>query len=249
MNIEKPLLVWDLESTGTAPAIDRIVEIAMIKLHPNGEREEKEMRLNPTVPIPKEASDVHGLTNEILKDCPTFKQISKSLYAFIQGCDMATFNGNRFDIPMLYAEFERAGILWEWRGSRFIDACVIFKRMEERTLEAALNKYCGKELEGAHGAMADTRATLDVLEDQLETYEGLPMDFNELHTFCNYDKDVADIGGCFEIDDSGEFVFAFGKHKGKLAKSERGYVEWMLKDGSGFSGDTKLICKQVLSKK
>lgn len=244
MKLEKPLIIFDLETTGVDTSKDRIVELAMIKLHTNGEREEKEIVLNPTVPIPQGASDIHGFTDEMVKDKPTFKQVSKGILSFIDGCDLATFNGNRFDIPMLYAEFSRVGIDWYYKQHRFIDASVIFRRQERRTLEAALMFYCNKELEGAHGAMADTQATLDVLIAQLGLYEEVPKDFDELHLFCNYDKEIADLNGCFEVDENGEFVLTFGKHKGQLAKNCKSYLQWML--GSDFGNDTKLIIQQIL---
>lgn len=244
MKLERPLVVFDLETTGVDTSKDRIVEIAMIKLFPDGTKQEKEVVLNPTIPIPQGASDVHGFTDEAVKDKPTFKQLSKGIHDFIQDCDLVTFNGNKFDIPILYAEFERSGIEWIYNNHRFIDASVIFRRQERRTLEAALMFYCGKELEGAHGAMADTVATLNVLQAQLERYEEVPKDFNELHFFCNYDKEIADLNGCFELNSDGDFVLTFGKWKGYLAKDCKSYLQWMI--SSDFGNDTKLICREIL---
>lgn len=244
MKLERPLACFDLETTGVDTRKDRIVEIAIIKINADGSRENKTTRINPLVPIPKGASDVHGILNDDVKDCPTFKQLSKGILSFIEGCDLLTFNGNKFDIPFLFSEFERSGINWDYKQHRFIDASVIFRRQNPRSLEAALMFYCNKKLEDAHSALADTEATLDVFLAQLDKYEDLPKEFDELHSFCNYDKEIADLNGCFEIDDSGDFVLTFGKHKGQKAKECISYLNWML--GSDFGSDTKLIIKQIL---
>lgn len=246
LKLTRPIVSWDLETTGVDTQKDRIVEIAIVKLHPDGKKETRVAKVNPTIAIPKGASDVHGILDEHVKDCPTFKQLAKGILSFIEGCDSLTFNGNRFDTPLLHAEFERAGIIWDYRAHKMIDASVIFRRFERRTLEAALMFYCEKELEGAHGALADTEATLDVFIAQTERYNELPELMDELELFCNYDKDRVDLGGCFEVDEQGEFVLTFGKHKGQKAKDCISYLNWML--GSDFSSDTKLIIKQLLSK-
>lgn len=247
--LTRPLIIFDFETTGVDTSKDRIVELAMLKIHPGGSTESKELKLNPTIPIPKGASDVHGILDEHVKGCPTFKQIAKGLLAFIFGSDLGTFNGNKFDIPLLHSELDRAGIEWDFKVHRFIDASVIFRRFEKRSLEAALMFYCNKELEGAHGAMADTVATLDVLIAQAKRYKDeFPKDFDELHLFCNYDKEIIDLRGCFEMDDDGDLVLTFGKHKGVASKEvPNSYWNWMLT--SDFGNDTKLIVKQIISSK
>lgn len=249
MKLEKPLLIFDTETTGVDTENDRIVQLAMIKVYPDGKKETKETLINPLISIPKGSSDVHGILDEHVKDAPAFKQLSKGILSFMEGCDLITFNGNKFDIPLLYAEFARVGIDWDYKQHRFLDAFVIFKRNESRGLESALKFYCNEVLEGAHSALADTEATLKVFMAQLERYEELPKEIDDLHLYCNYDKELIDLKGCFELDEDNDFVFTFGKYKGEKAKDCQDYLNWMLKPTSGFSNDTKLICKQILDNK
>lgn len=231
------MVVFDIESTGIDIHNDRIVEICVIKTG----FEPKTYRFNPTIPIPKEASDVHGITNEIVANEPTFKQRAKSLYEYIKGEDILGFNSNAYDVPLLYNEFARAGIIWEYSQNRFFDAGNLFKIFEPRTLEAAYKFYCDKELIGAHGAEPDAKATLEVFEAQLKKYE---LDKNNLDFICNYERKRVDLFNVFmEKDD--EIYLNVGKHKGKIAKQHKDYLKWII-EKSDFSVDTKLVAKSLL---
>lgn len=164
LNLQRPLVFFDLETTGVQITRDRIVEISIVKVHPDGERETKTRRINPGIPIPPEATAVHGISDEDVADCPTFAQVARSLYTWLEGCDIAGFNSNRFDVPMLIEEFLRAGVAINFDDRYFVDVQTIFHKMERRTLEAAYKFYCNKTLENAHSAEADTLATVEVLE-------------------------------------------------------------------------------------
>ncbi len=247
MNFDKQICFLDLETTGTNPQKDRIVEIAIVKCDADLlEFEERVKRINPTVIIPSGAIGVHGITNEEVKDCPTFQQLAKGIFDFISGCDIAGYNSNNYDVPMLYAEFIRAGIIWDYSDVRFIDVCNVFKIKESRTLSAAVKFYCDKEHEDAHGALADVNATIDVLRHQLDRYPDFKkMNIHELALFSNYDKPILDISGKFTTDSDGDIIFNFGQHKGKKAKSELSYLDWMLNKGD-FTQDTKNIILKIL---
>lgn len=240
-----PIAILDLETTGVSKKDDRIVEICVIKMTSPTEREVKRMFINPEMPIPAHATEVHGIRDEDVKDANTFKQISKALLAFIQGCDILGYNSISFDIPMLYYEFRRADLVWDYSTVHFMDACVIFKRKEERTLTAAVKFYLNKDHEGAHGAQADCEATIEVMDKQLQVYEDLSgKDNKELALYSNYDREILDLDGCFTKNDEGVIIFNFGKHKGKEAKTMRPYLEWM--NGADFMPDTKRIVNKIL---
>ncbi|MDE6831962.1 MAG: 3'-5' exonuclease, partial [Muribaculaceae bacterium] len=183
LNLKKSIIFFDLETTGTNITKDRIVEISIIKVKPNGEEEEYTYRINPEMPIPAEATAVHHITDDDVRHEPTFKQRAKELAKIFMGCDIAGFNSNRFDMPLLVEEFDRAGVDFDYSKAHFIDVQTIFHKKEPRTLVAAYRYYCNKELEGAHSANADTRATLEVLKAQLDRYEDLPRDMEELAKF------------------------------------------------------------------
>lgn len=240
LNLKKPIVFFDLETTGVDITHDRIVEISIIKVLPNGQEIEKTRRVNPGIPIPAEATAVHHITDEDVANEPTFRQIAKSLANEIAGCDMAGYNSNRFDIPMLDQEFQRAGVKFDFSKVRFVDVQNIFHKKEQRTLVAAYRFYCGKELDGAHSANADTRATLEVLKAQLDRYDDLPNDIDELSKFSQLNRNVDFMGRLIYNDDDRE-VINFGKHKGKLAeevlKKEPNYYDWIMK--SDFSQNTK----------
>ncbi|MDR0954375.1 MAG: 3'-5' exonuclease [Rikenellaceae bacterium] len=232
LKLNRPLIVFDLETTGVDPAKDRIVEISMIKVMPDGSEEVKTRRLNPEMHIPEGASAVHHIYDEDVKDCPTFKSISKSLQAFIEGSDLAGFNSNKFDVPVLVEEFLRAGIDLDLRKTRFVDVQNIFHRMEQRTLVAAYKFYCQKELDDAHSAEADTRATYEVLKAQLDRYpEELQNDMAFLSEFSARNKD-ADFAGRIVYNEAGVECFNFGKHKGRpvaeVFREEPSYYTWMM---------------------
>lgn len=246
LKLTKALCFFDLETTGTVISKDRIVEMAVLKLHPDGTKETKQWRVNPEQPIPEEASNVHGITDEMVANEPTFKERSKEIYSFIQGCDLAGYNSDRFDIPLLVEELLRAEIPFELKNVKTVDVQTIFHKMEARTLAAALKFYCGKELTDAHTAQADTQATHDVLLAQLERYTDLEPNVDFLNTFSTRRK-TADFAGFIVYDKEGEMCFGFGKHKGKkvteVLAQEPGYFGWVL--NADFPRFTKKILTEI----
>lgn len=244
ISIKNPLVFIDLETTGIDVVNDRIVEISALKIMPNGKQELKTRRVNPTIPIPAEATAVHGISNDDVKDEPTFKEIAKSLAQFLEGCDMAGFNSNKFDFPLLAEEFLRADVDFDFRKRKFIDVQTIFHKMEKRTLEAAYKFYCNKDLMGAHSAEADAIATFEVLKSQLDRYPDLQNDIDFLAEFSTHKQNV-DFAGRIVYDENGVEVFNFGKHKGKPVEDvftkEPSYYSWMM------NGDFPLYTKKVLT--
>ena len=240
INLVNPLVFFDLETTGINISKDRIVEISFLKVYPNGKEESKTRRINPEISIPPEATAIHGITDEDVKNCPTFKQIAKSLAAHLEGCDLAGFNSNRFDIPLLAEEFLRAEVDFDMKKRKFVDVQTIFHKMEQRTLAAAYIFYCKKELEKAHSAEVDTRATYEVLQAQLDHYPELKNDIQFLSGFSSFNNNV-DFAGRMIYNENGEEVFNFGKYKGLLVTDvfnmDPGYYAWMM-DGD-FTLDTK----------
>lgn len=246
LNLKNPLIFFDLETTGTDTVKDRIVEISYLKVFPNGKEEIKTRRLNPEMPIPPSATAIHGISNEDVKDCPTFKQIARSLATQMEGCDLAGFNSSRFDIPLLVEEFLRADVDIDFTKRKMIDVQVIFHKKEQRTLEAAYKFYCDKELTDAHSAEADTVATYEVLKAQLDKYPDLENDMEKLAAeFSSYNNNV-DFAGRIILNDEGIEVFNFGKHKGKpvaeVLKNEPSFYAWIM------DADFPLNTKQVLTK-
>ena len=244
LNLANPIVFFDLETTGVNISKDRIIEISLLKVAPNGKEESKTRRINPGIPIPPEATAIHGISDEDVKDCPTFKEIAKSLAAQIEGCDLAGFNSNRFDIPLLAEEFLRADVDIDLSKRKFVDVQTIFHKMEQRTLSAAYKFYCGKSLEDAHSAAADTFATYEVLKAQLDRYPDLKNDIRFLSEFSCFTNSV-DFAGRMIYNDKGEEVINFGKYKGRLVaevlKADPGYYAWMM------SGDFPLNTKQKLT--
>ena len=246
LNLKNPLVFFDLETTGINITRDRIVEISLLKVHPNGKEESKTRRINPEMPIPPESTAIHGITVEDVKDCPTFKQVAKSLAEMLEGCDMAGFNSSRFDVPMITEEFLRAGVDFDTSKRKFVDVQIIFHKKEQRTLEAAYAFYCDKQLENAHSAEADVIATYEVLKSQLDKYNDLENDVNFLsREYSSFNNNV-DLAGRIIYNDKGVEVFNFGKHRGKsvteVLKNEPSYYSWMM------DGDFPLNTKQVLTK-
>ena len=239
LNLRNPLVFFDLETTGINIVKDRIVEISYVKVFPNGKEETKTRRINPGMPIPPESTAIHGITDEDVKDCPTFKEIAKSLATQIEGCDLAGYNSNRFDIPMLAEEFLRAGVDIDLNRRKFIDVQTIFHKMEQRTLSAAY-----KSLENAHTAEADTLATYEVLKAQLDRYPDLKNDVAFLSQYSCYSNNV-DFAGRMVYNDKGEEVINFGKYKGRfvteILKSDPGYYSWIM------NGDFPLNTKKMLT--
>lgn len=249
LSLKRPIIFFDLETTGLNITNDRVVELSFIKVFPDGHEEERTRRINPEMPIPKEATKVHGITDDDVKDCPTFKQVAKSLAGIFQGCDLGGFNSNRFDIPMLAQEFARAGVDIDLKKSKFVDVQTIFFKKEPRNLVAAYKFYCDKDLSNAHSANADTRATLEVLKAQLDRYDDLKNDVDFLAPYSSQTRNV-DLAGKIIKNDNGVPVFNFGQHKGKpvedvLAETPQ-YYDWMAK--SDFADDTKRVVLEILTK-
>lgn len=246
LNLKNPLIFFDLETTGTNINTDRIVEICYLKVHPNGNEEAKTMRINPEMHIPEASSEIHGIYDEDVADCPTFKDVAKDIAKDIEGCDIAGFNSNRFDVPVLVEEFLRVGIDIDLAKRKFIDVQVIYHKLEQRTLSAAYKFYCGKNLEDAHSAEADTRATYEVLKAQLDKYQDvLTNDINFLSEYSSYSKNV-DFAGRIIYDNNGVEIFNFGKYKGypvsEVLHRDPGYFGWIM------NGDFTLNTKNVLTK-
>lgn len=245
LNLKRPLFFFDLETTGIDITKDRIVEISYIKVHPNGNEESKTMRVNPGMHIPEASTAVHHITDEDVKDCPAFKDIAPSIEQELEGCDIAGFNSNHFDVPMLAQEFLRAGINFDFSHRRFVDVQNIYHKLEKRTLTAAYKFYCGKNLEDAHSALGDTRATYEVLKAQLDHYpEDLKNDVDFLADYSQMNRNF-DLAGRMVYNDKNEVVFNFGKHKGvpvvDVLRREPGYFNWMMQ------GDFPLETKQRLT--
>jgi DNA polymerase III subunit epsilon len=244
LNLKNPLVFFDLETTGINVANDRIVELAYLKVFPNGNEESKVVRINPGIPIPKEASDIHGITDEDVKNEPLFKELAQSLANTFEGCDFAGYNSNKFDIPVLAEEFIRADVDLDLKKRKFIDVQVIFHKMEQRTLGAAYKFYCKKELIDAHSALADTKATYEILMAQLDFYDALHNDIDALSKFSAHTKN-ADLVGRIIYDNDGNEMFNFGKYKGRkveeVLEKDPGYYAWMM------NGDFPLYTKKVLT--
>lgn len=260
LNLKNPLVFLDLETTGINIANDRIVEIALLKIFPNGDEEERIHRINPEMPIPALSTRIHGITDEDVKNAPTFKEVAKNLAKFLEGCDLAGFNSNRFDIPLLVEEFLRADVDTDFKKRKFIDVQAIFHKMEKRTLSAAYKFYCGRELTDAHNALADARATYEVLKAQIDAYnnaeyednngnKSIPIvnDVEQLSAFSSYDKNV-DYMGRIIFDENGVEIFNFGRHKGvsveKILTEQPGYYGWIM--NGDFPLHTKKVVTQIL---
>ncbi|MBD5188975.1 MAG: 3'-5' exonuclease [Bacteroidales bacterium] len=240
LNLTRPIIFFDLETTGTNVVKDRIVELSYIKVYPDGREETKSRRINPEMHIPEQATAVHHITDEDVKDEPTFRQVSKALLAIFDGCDIAGYNSNKFDVPLLIEEFARVGLNFDISGRNFIDVQNIFHKMEQRTLVAAYRFYCGKELDGAHSALCDTQATYEVLKSQLERYDTLENDVEKLAEFSRAGRGI-DLAARFVLDDNDVPIMNFGKHKGKpvkeVFKKEPSFYAWMMQ--GDFARNTK----------
>lgn len=258
LKLNKPIAFIDLETTGLKVATDRIVEISIVKIHPDGKREIKTRRVNPEMPIPLESSEIHGIYDDDVKEEPTFKQLAKGLDQFLKNCDFAGYNSNKFDIPILAEEFLRADVDFDLDNRHLVDVQNIFHKMEQRTLVAAYKFYCGKDLTNAHSAEADTIATLEVMEAMLDKYQDeefvdkkgnvskpVVNDVKALSEFSRVNENV-DLIGHIIMNDKGEEIINFGKHKGKtveeIFKKEPSYYDWMMK------GDFPQYTKKVITK-
>ncbi|OJW83485.1 MAG: DNA polymerase III subunit epsilon [Bacteroidetes bacterium 46-16] len=248
LTLKRPIIFFDLETTGTDPAKDRIVELALIKIHPDGKRERYVKRVNPGMPIPKSSSDIHGITDKDVKDSPLFKHIARELYEWMHNCDLGGYNSSKFDLPLLAEELLRAGINVDFTERHMIDVQQIFFKMEARTLSAAYSFYCNKEMQNAHSAEADILATIEVLESQLDRYQQLAQEVKGLHDFTNTEQYV-DYARRIVMKD-GAPVFNFGKHKGRkvtdVFTEEPQYYDWMMQ--SDFALHTKQKISEILNK-
>jgi DNA polymerase-3 subunit epsilon len=244
LNLKKPLVILDLETTGVSIASDRIVEFSALKVTPGGAEEWLTLRINPGIPISPEATRIHGITDADVANEPHFKDVARKIAAFLEGCDLAGFNSMKFDIPILCEEFLRVNVDFNPARHRYVDVQVIFHKKEQRTLSAAYKFYCQRELENAHSAQADTAATYEILKAQLDRYPDLENDIEKLSSFSAFNNN-ADLAGRIVFNEQGVEVFNFGKHKGKpvemVFKEEPSYYSWMM------NGDFPLNTKQVLT--
>ncbi|MET2985696.1 exonuclease domain-containing protein [Aureibaculum conchae] len=244
LKLNKPIVFFDLETTGINIAKDRIVEISILKVHPNGNKESKTWLVNPEMEIPAEVVAIHGIDNEKVVTEPTFAELAKEINQLIEGCDLAGFNSNRFDIPLLAEEFLRVGIDFDMKNRVGVDVQVIYHKKEQRTLSAAYKYYCDKDLENAHSAEADTIATYEILKAQLDKYDDLENDVKFLHEFSSHKK-RADFAGFIMFNEKDEEIFTFGKYKGKkvadVLEKDKGYYSWIQ------NADFPLYTKKVLT--
>lgn len=248
LEFDRPVVFFDLETTGISAPHDRIVELTAIKMSPDGRRETQSMRMNPTIPIPRSATEVHGITNEDVAGLPTFSYYAAKLLRFIGDADLGGFGVSRLDIPLLEAEFRRAGLEFSRRGRRVVDAQILFHMLEPRDLSAAYKKYCGRELGHAHASEGDVEASLEVLAGMLQVHPELPHTVEGLNALCNSEQsNWIDAQGKFMWSGEGP-VLGFGKYKGvplrKLVESDPGYLEWIIK--SDFADDTKDVASRAL---
>lgn len=247
LTLERPLAVFDLETTGINIATDRIVEIAIVKAMPDGSTQTKVKRINPGIPIPPEVTEIHGISDEDVKDCPTFKEVANEIKQFIDNCDLAGYNSDRFDVPLLVEEFLRVGLDLDMKNRRLIDVQTIFHLMEKRTLSAAYKFYCGNELVDAHSAAADVNATFEVLKAQINHYDELKEDVGSLSKFTTKTEFV-DYGRRIVLK-KGVEVFNFGKYKGRpvreVLKKEPQYYDWIMR--SDFLLDTKQKLSEIFN--
>ncbi len=247
LTLDRPIAFFDLETTGVDPAKDRIVEIAIIKLLPDGSREQYIKRINPEMPIPQASSEIHGIYDTDVKDAPTFKQVAHEIKAFLSNCDLGGYNSNKFDLPAIVEEFLRAGVAIDFKDRKLVDVQQIFYKKEARTLSAAYEFYCNKQLVNAHNAAADVNATIDVLESQLDRYADLGKDVASLHAFSGGDE-LVDYARRIVLKD-GKTIFNFGKYKGQnvedVFKREPQYYDWMMQ--ADFALNTKQVISDILN--
>lgn len=243
MKFKNPIIFFDLETTGVDTMNDKIVQIATVKILPNGERESKEYLINPDRPIPKEASDVHGITDEMVKDKPLFSKYAKNLNTYFENCDIGGYNSNQFDMSMLIEEFKRSGIDFDTSNRNYVDVMKLESQLNPRTLEAVYNRYTGNNIENAHDALADVNATIEVLESQIEVH-GLVFDTEELDKLSQGDNLRVDVAGKL-CNINGKICWSFGKHKGNPVKDTPSYANWFL--GTSVPSETAKIIKEQLN--
>lgn len=246
LKLKNPLIFFDLETTGINIITDRIVELSYFKIWPNGDEELRTFKINPTIPIPLNSTKIHGITDEDVKDSPTFSEIAKTLSKTLEGCDLAGYNSNKFDIPLLAEEFIRSGVDIDLKKRKFIDVQVIFHKKEQRTLSAAYKFYCNKDLEKAHSAEADTKATYEILKAQLEKYPDLSNEIDQLAEYSSHNRNV-DFVGRIIYNEQEEEIFNFGKYKGQKVEDvfikDPAYYSWMI--NNDFPSYTKKILTTI----
>ncbi len=244
LHLRRPIAFLDIETTGINVSADRIIEISILRISPNGKEEWLSLRINPEIPIPPKSTAIHGITDSDVADAPVFKEVAKRISAFLEGCDLAGYNAIKFDIPVIAEEFLRAGADFNFRKRKYIDVQVIFHKKEQRTLAAAYQFYCNRDLENAHSSRADTAATYEVLKAQLDRYNDLENDVEKLSDFSSF-YNIADFAGRIIFDDNGVEIFNFGKHKGKpveeVFRDEPSYYSWMM------NGDFPLYTKKIIT--
>lgn len=253
LQLTRPICALDLETTGTKVDKDRIVEICIIKIHPNGQQDTLALFINPEQPMPAEATKTHHITDDMVKDKPTFKQVGSTIADFIEDCDFLGFNSNKFDIPLLNAEFERAGIPFDFSKAEFVDVSELYREHNPRTLIAAVKQYCNRDIENAHSAEADTVATIDLLDGLIDTHgDAVPLTVPELALKCNKGKKRLDLAGKFAYNDDDVVIYTFGKHKDVPVYKEKEYLkttimEWRDKVTGDyvFSADTRKIANEL----
>lgn len=244
LKLKRPVVFLDLETTGINVSADRIVEISLLKITPDGKEQWMTSRVNPEMPIPPKVTAIHGISDSDVADSPTFGEIAKNVAAFMEGCDLAGYNAVKFDIPVLAEEFLRVNVDFNFNKRKYVDPQVIFYKKEQRTLAAAYQFYCKKDLKNAHSAKADTQATYDVLKAQLDMYNDLDNDIEKLATFSAFNNNV-DFAGRIILDENGVEIFNFGRYKGKpveeVFRDDPNYYSWMM------NGDFPLYTKRVLT--
>lgn len=244
LKLKRPLVIIDFEATGKDPEIARIVQIGFKKIGADRFPVHYNALINPTIPIPIEATEIHNITDEMVKSKPKFTELANEVLEFISGCDLSGYNILGYDAPLLNAEFNRAGIIWDYSGINFVDSLRIAREMEPRNLDWASKFYCDVELDGAHDAASDSSAAGDILFAQVERYDTIPFTVEGLALFCNGGNKLLDLSGKFKYNEAGEIVFAFGKYEDELAEMHEDYLSWML--GSDFPADTKAVIRKML---
>lgn len=241
IKLERPLICFDLETTGLSVSKDRIISISIIKIFPDGSTESKSKFVNPEMPIPIEASNIHGITDDAVKESPTFKNICKGLFEFIKGCDLLSYNGDNYDIPLLAEEFARFGIEFPERDVNSVDSCTVFKKKHPRNLTEALKFYCDEDLEGAHNSDNDTLATYKVFQAQMLKYDDFEgKSIKEMSDFCKTEN-RADLAGKLIIDDDGDYVYNIGKNRGQKVKKDPSFCQWMLNQDFPMTTKTTIV--------
>lgn len=246
LHLSRPLIFFDVESTGLNIIKDRIIELSYIKVYPDGHEEERSFRFNPGMPIPEQSIAVHHITDDDVRDCPTFQQVAPELAQIFQDCDIAGFNSNNFDIPILAQEMSNARVPFDIRKCRFVDVQTIYHKKEKRDLAAACKFYCGVDMENHHESMADTRTTLNVLKAQLDRYPDLENDVDFLSKYSSFSRNV-DLAGRVVLNENGVAVINFGKYKGQpldeVLERDLGYASWVM--NSDFAEDTKQVFREA----